>query len=56
MKEGSGKSISRGLGERHSGSVMYLLHDVVKGKVSSWLQILQYLYVHISTISFDVQL
>ena len=46
----------KGVGERHAGAVISLLHDGVNSKASTLLQILQYPYVHISTVSFNVQL
>ena len=55
-KEGSGNLVGRVVGERHSGVVIYLLHNGLKTKASTWFQILQYPYSHISTIIFDVQI
>ena len=54
--EGSGKYVGMGEGERYFRAVIFLLHNGVKSKAVTWLQILQYPYAHICTISFDVQL
>ena len=55
-KKGSGNDVGRGVGEGHAGAVISLLCDGVKSKASTWFQILQYPYVNISNIIFDVHL
>ena len=44
-----------GVWERHYGDVIHLIYDGVKAKAITWFQILQYSYVHISTISVYVR-
>ena len=45
-----------GGGKGNSGALIYLLHDGIKSKVSAWFQIMQYPYVNINVIHFDVRL